>query len=344
MVTGKRNASHQGVSMSQKQCVLSIIVASLILAAGWTAQAAEPPLQLVVSVPGPRSLSYLPIDLISKIGADQAEGAKVTVRYLSGGGVVYKELMSRNTDFGAAGTPAAMSLKINGGSVVAIAPLSSDVPVFILMVRADLKNKVKTIADLKGRVIGIYTSSLSSKTVSQQLAEMVLKAYGVSPELVRYVSAEHSYDSLATLFKSRTVDAVMGSEPFASRLLAEKKVFFLMNLADREAAEKIPGAGFLHAVVATREEVIEREPKKVEAMVKIIKRTLQWVSKATPEQIVDVDIQIRREALAASDLEKIPEHVQSGWPIFQTADPGDRAVFQRFFAGIITAPLPGGPG
>ncbi len=66
--------------MSQKQRILSIIVASLLLAVGWTAQAAEPPQQIVVSVPGPRSLSYLPIDLISKIGADKAEGAVVTVR------------------------------------------------------------------------------------------------------------------------------------------------------------------------------------------------------------------------------------------------------------------------
>lgn len=273
--------------MSQKQRILSIIVASLLLAVGWTAQAAEPPQQIVVSVPGPRSLSYLPIDLISKIGADKAEGAVVTVRDSSGGGVVYKELMSRNTDFGVAGTPAAMSLKNNGGSIVVIAPLSGTVPIFILMVRADLKDKVKTIADLKGRVIGIYTSSLSSKTVSQQLTEMALKANGVSPELVRYVSAEHSYELLSALFKSHTVDAVMGSEPFASRLLAEKEVFFLMNLADPSTAKKIPDAGFLHAVVATRGEVVQREPKKVEAMVKIVKRTLEWMSKATPEQIVD---------------------------------------------------------
>lgn len=273
--------------MRLRQSILMISVALLLQVITGAARAAEPPMRIVVSVPGPRSLSYLPIDLIPKIGADKAEGASVTVRYLSGGGIVYKELMSRNADFGVAGTPAAMSLKNNGGSVVAIAPLSGDVPIFILMVRADLKAKVKTIADLKGRVIGIYTSSLSSKTVSQQLTEMVLRANGVSPELVRYVSAEHSYDSLSALFKSHTVDAVMGSEPFASRLLAEKEVYFLMNLADPSTAKKIPDAGFLHAVVATRGEVVEREPKKVEVMVKIVKRALEWMSKATPEQIVE---------------------------------------------------------
>jgi len=272
--------------MSLKQRVWSIAVASLILGNGWTAQAAEPPLPIVVSVPGPRNLTYLPIDLISKIGADQAEGARVAVRYFGGGGVALKELMSRNSDFAVAGMPAAMSLKTNGGSVVVIAAVN-DAPLFVLMVRAELKDKVKTVADLKGRVIGVNTSSLSSKTTSQQLAELVMKTHGVPSDLVRYVPAGQSWDAQYTLLKSRMADAVMGDEPFASRLLAEKEVFFLLNLADPEAAKKIPGGGFLHAALETRAEVIQREPAKVEKMVNIIRRTLQWVSKATPEQIVD---------------------------------------------------------
>lgn len=270
--------------LTKRVVILSLL--SLVLGTGRSALAAEPPMRIVVSVPGPRNLTYLPIDLISKINADQAEGAAVTVRHFGGGGVALKELMSRNADFAVAGMPAAMSLKSNGGGVVVIAAVN-DAPLFVLMVRADLRNKVRSVVDLKGRVIGVNTSSLSSKTTSQQLAELVMKTHGVSPDLVRYVPAGQSWDAQYTLLKSRTADAVMGDEPFASRLLAANEVFFLVNLADPEAVKKIPGGGFLHAALETRAEVIEREPAKVETMVKIIRRTLQWVAKATPEQIVD---------------------------------------------------------
>lgn len=295
--------------MSLKSILWITAVAALTL--GLAEQApgkGEEYMEIVVSVPGPRNLTYLPVDLIAKIGADKAEGAAVKVNYFGGGGIALQELMTRNSDFAVAGLPAAMSQRANGKGVVALAAVSN-APLFILMVRADLAGKVKTVSDLKGKVLGVNTSSLSSKTTSQQLAELVLKTHGVSPEAVRFIPAGQSWDSQMTMLKSRMADAVMGDEPFASRLLAEKEVFFLVNLADPEAAQGIPGAGFLHAALETRADVVEKEPAKAEKMVAIIRRTLQWIANATPEQVVnalDSDDPEEKRWLLAS-LKKYPK-------------------------------------
>lgn len=242
--------------------------------------------RITISVPGPRNISYLPIDLIPRIGADKAEGVEIQLLHTGGGGVALANLMDRNADFAVAGMPAAMSLRANGGAVMVIAAVN-DAPLFILMVRADLKDQVKRVADLKGRVIGVNTSSLSSKTTSQQLAELVLKADGVSPDMVRVMPAGQSWLEQSSLLESKTADAIMGDEPFASRLQVENKVFFLANLADPKTSEKIPGANFLHAALETREDVIAKDPQRVEKVVKILRRTLEWVATHTPEQIVD---------------------------------------------------------
>lgn len=248
-------------------------------------RAAEPLLKIVVSVPGPRNLSYLPIDLIPKLGADRAEGVALRILHTGGGAVAMQHLMSRNSDFSVAGLPAAMSLRANGGKVVAIAAVD-DLPSFVLMVRSGLKGEVKRIADLKGRVIGVNTSSISSKTTSQQLAELLLRSDGVSPDGVRIIPAGQSWVEQSSLLISGDADAVMGDEPFASRLLAERRVFFLANLSEPATTSRIPGAGFLHAAVETRQEILEAEPAKVEKMVRILRRTLQWMATHTPEQIV----------------------------------------------------------
>lgn len=295
--------------MSLKSILLSVVVASLTLGSAARALGKdEDNMAIVVSVPGPRNLTYLPIDLITKIGADKAEGAAVKVNYFGGGGIALQELMTRNADFAVAGLPAAMSQRANGNAVVALAAVSG-APLFVLMVRADLAGKVKTVADLKGKVLGVNTSSLSSKTTSQQLAEIVLKTHGVSLDTVRFIPAGQSWESQTTMLKSRMADAVMGDEPFASRLLADKEVFFLVNLADPESAQGIPGAGFLHAALETRADVVEKEPAKAEKMVKIIRRTLQWIAKATPEQIVNAldsgDAEEKRWLLAS--LKKYPK-------------------------------------
>ena len=247
---------------------------------------APQPTRLVVSYPGPLNISYLPLDLAPKIGADRAEGARLQALHTGGGGVALANLMNRNADFAVAGLPAAMSLRANGGRVVVVAPVN-DAPLFILMVRADLNNQVRRVADLKGRVVGVNTSSLTSKTTSQQLAELLLAADGVRPDQVRIVPAGQSWREQSTLLTGRVADAIMGDEPFASRLKAEGKVFFLANLADEATTAKIPGANFLHAALETREDMLREHPEEVARMTRILKRTLAWMARATPTQIVD---------------------------------------------------------
>lgn len=268
---------------------------SILLLVLNAAALAEQPVRLVVSHPGPRNISYLPLDLAPLIGADRAEGATLVNLPTGGGAVALANLLNRNADFAVAGLPAAMSQRASGGKVVAIAPVD-DAPLFILMVRSDLKGKVKRIADLKGRVIGVNTSSLTSKTTSQQLVELLLRADGVKPDEVRIVPAGQSWRDQSAMMEGRIADAIMGDEPFASRLKAEGKVFFLANLADPATTRRIPGANFLHAALETREDMVAEHPGEVDRMVRILRRTLAWMAKHSPEQIVD--------ALGVSDAEE----------------------------------------
>ncbi len=271
--------------MKKKNAKLWQVLVGLLLGLLAARAVAETPMRIVVSVPGPRNISYLPIDLIRKIGADRAEGAEVHLRQVGGGAVALQEMMIRNSDFTVAGLPAAMSLRANGAKVVTLAAVN-DLPLFVLMVRSDLRGKVKRVADLKGRTVGVNTSSLNSKTTSQQLAELVLRNAGVPMDGVRIIAAGQSWDEQSSLLKSRAADAIMGDEPFASRLRDEGAVFFLANLADPRTTASIPGAGFLHAALEAREDLVDQEPKKVERMVRILRRTLEWMARHTPEEIV----------------------------------------------------------
>jgi NitT/TauT family transport system substrate-binding protein len=249
------------IQMLVKRLIATVFCLALMFSTALVARAGDKPMEIVVSAPGPRNLTYLPVDLISKIGADRAEGAVVTVRHFGGGGVALQDLMSRNADFAVAGLPAALSLRAHDNKVVVLAPVSG-APLFVLMVRSGLRQQVRTVADLKGRVIGVNTSSLSSKTTSQQLAELILKKHGISSDMVRMVPAGQSWESQSSVLASGVADAVMGDEPFASRLKAGNKVFFLVNLADKIDALSIPGGGFLHAALETRADLLEQDPRK----------------------------------------------------------------------------------
>ncbi|MBF0309315.1 MAG: ABC transporter substrate-binding protein [Magnetococcales bacterium] len=263
------------------------VVCGLVLLLAFSAGAEEASLlRITVSVPGPRNISYLPVDLIPLIGADKAEGARVQLLHQGGGGQALKQLAQRNSDFAVAGVPAHLSMVANGGEVVTLAAVD-DAPLFVLMVRSALREKITKVGDLKGRIIGVNTSSLTSKTTSQQLAELILRQNGVMPEEFRILSAGQSWEDQSTLIQTGGVDAIMGDEPFASRLLQKGEVFFLINLADRQQAKGIPGGRFLHAALATRPDVLRHSPELAARMVAIMKRSLAWVASHSPEQIVD---------------------------------------------------------
>ena len=307
--------------------VSTLFIFSLILISS-TANA-QPLEKIVISAPGPRNISYLPIDMIPAIGADKEEGVALQILHTGGGAVALNNLVTRNADFAVAGFPAAMSLSVNGGDVIGIAPVD-DAPLFVLMVRSGLKGKVKRIADLRGKVIGVNTSTKNSKTTSQQLAELLLKSDGVDLDSVRIVPAGQSWIEQSSLMISGTADAVMGDEPFASRLAADGKVFFLANLSDPATTKKISGANFLHATLETRSDIIRDEPLKAEKMVRMMVKSLQWIAKHTPEDIVDKlkvsDVEERNSLLLA--LRKYP-HAFSRDGKFSSSQLKETEVFFR---------------
>jgi NitT/TauT family transport system substrate-binding protein len=244
-------------------------------------------MQLSVSVPGPGAASYLPVALISRIGADRAEGAQVRVQYVAGGGPAAQEMLSNNTEFAVFGLSAAMTSRLKDQRIVALAAIN-DLPLYVLLVRSGLQGKVKTVADLKGRVIGVHSFSVTTKTNSHIVMELLLRNAGVSPDSVRFVSVGQRWSSEAAMLADGTADAVMGDEPHASRMVADKVAFQLVHLGDPKTAAAIPGGSFLRGALFGRQDRIEQDPKKAETMVRIIRRTLEWIASHTPEEVIDM--------------------------------------------------------
>lgn len=243
------------------------------------------PIQIVISVPGPNAASYYPVELISKIGADKDEGAEVRVVFAPGGPAALDDMLLNNADFAVVGLPAAMSVRLKEKRVVALAAIN-DLPLYALLVRQDLKSRVKTIADLKGKTIGLHSNSTASKSTSQQVLELMFRRGGVPAGSYRVVGIGRRWESESLMLKSGMVDAVIADEPHASHMVANKVAFPLVHLGDPQMVRQFSGAGFLRGALIGRSDKVEKEPLKTEVMVRIIKRTLKWVATHTPEEFV----------------------------------------------------------
>ena len=284
---------------------------------------------VTISLPGPGAVAYLPIDLIPLIGADKDEGQSVRLQHVSGGGIALGNLSKRNVDFAVVGLPAFMSQRSKDIKVVGLAA-ASDLPLLVLLVRADLKKKIKSVADLKGRTVGVTTSSLTSKTAGQQLTELVLRNAGLALEDVRLVAAGQSWEENSNLLQTKGFDAIMTDATFASRMLAEGTMFTLLNLGDPVSASKIPGGRYLHATLGTREELLHQQPQLAEKMVRILQRSLAWIASHSPEQIVEkLNISDDQERKALLSTLKAYPHMFSRDGKFSASQLKETEVFFR---------------
>jgi len=248
--------------------------------------AAATPGRAIISVPGPGNLLYLPIPLARKIGADRAEGLELDIRYTGGGPQAIRAMLERNSDFAAAGLSALALQKLNGQPVVCVAPMTR-VPAYTLLVRADLRGKVRQVADLKGRVVGVKGHVPGGRSTSQLFAEHLLARAGVKPDQVNYVSVGQSYDSQHAALRSGSVDAIVGDEPFVTRLVRQRVAYALADFHDPQTTRKQLGGLFLNGMLATREDMMAVRPELVEKMVRTIKRTLVWIAAHKAEDMVE---------------------------------------------------------
>jgi NitT/TauT family transport system substrate-binding protein len=309
-------------------------LAGLAAPVGWLGSPAfaQTRQRVAIAVPGPGNLLFLPITLATKIGADRAEGIELDVRYFGGGPQAYRDMLERSTDFAAGGLAALALQRLNGKPVVSIAP-TTRVPAYTLLVRSTLKGRVKSIKDLAGKVVGVKGHVPGGRSTSQLFTEFVI---GPGVDLVNYVSIGQNYDNQYAALASGSVDAIMGDEPFATRLIKEKVGFALADYHDLETTRKLLGGLFLNGNIATREDVIASRPEVVEKVVKTMTRTLVWIDKHTAKEMVDaLAIEDAQERNALLEVLKVQKRVYSPDGKISTAQV---ASVTRFLRATETTP------
>lgn len=296
--------------------------------------AAETP-RATMAVPGPGNLLFLPITLAARIGADRQEGIAFDIRYVGGGPQAFKDMHDRNVDFAAGGLSAVALQRLGGYPIVSIVP-TTRVPAYTLLVRMNLKDRVRTIADLAGRVVGVKGHTRGGRSTSQLFTEFVLARAGVSADRVNYVSVGQAYDSQHAALASGAVDAIMGDEPFATRLAKTRVAYVLGDYHDLATVRQLLGGLFLNGQVATRPDLIDRRPEVVGRVVRALKSTLAWIDGHSAREMVgSLGFSDAEERNALLDALSARKDVYSPDGRFSA---GQIATVERFFRATEKSP------
>jgi NitT/TauT family transport system substrate-binding protein len=258
--------------------VAAVLLAALSLAGPARAQALERK-DVRLGVGGASALYYLPLALTDKLGFFKAQGLNVEIDDFKGGSQSLAALVGGSVDVVAGAYERTLRMQAKGQDIVAVIELGR-YPGIILALRKDRTDKIKSLADLKGAKIGVTAPGSSTNMIAQFL----MIKNGLKADDAAFVGVGAS--AVAAIEKGE-IDAIANVDPVIAKLEASGKVVVMADTRTTEGSDKVFGGTMSAAVVYLKRDFLLANPNTVQALVNAFYRTLQWMQKASPEQIAD---------------------------------------------------------
>jgi NitT/TauT family transport system substrate-binding protein len=195
------------------------------------------------------------------------------------GGKSIAALIGGSADFAANALEHAIKAKVQGKDLVYVFS-STRLPGFGLLVAASQKGEIKSVADLRGKPVGVSGIGVASHV----LLDYMLKRNGVDPKDVKVIAVGLS--TLPPALEGGRIVAGMAGEPFFSRLVARGSAFSLGNMSSLKETQAILGGEYAFSGAITRPDVIARRPQVVQKVVTALVKASYFIQTKTPEEIV----------------------------------------------------------
>jgi NitT/TauT family transport system substrate-binding protein len=246
-------------------------------------------------------ITWLPLHLAEALGYYRDEGVALTVSDVAGLSKGMEALLGGSADVAGSTTMLVVQLAAEGRTVRSFLTFYTS-PNYALVVAPSAAAQIRTVADLKGRRVGI--SSPGSPT--QLLMNYSLVSHGLSPEDVSTVSISTGAASVAAIERGQ-VDAaalvgsaitVLEKRYPASRILADTR-----TPAGTQAAfgsSTLPSASLV-----TTEDWLKTSNDTARRLTRATLKAMQWMSSHSAEEARTYLPEALRMPDAEGDLEAI---------------------------------------
>ena len=261
----------------------STLLLVLLLGAGSNTFAQTPEKTKVsIAVGGKNLLYYLPLTIAEQLGYFKDEGLQVEISDFSGGAKALQALIGGSADVTSGAYEHTIDMQAKGQMITAFV-LQGRAPQIVMGFSTKTMPNYKSIADLKGKKIGVTAPGSSTNMV----ANFVLAKAGLKPNDVSFVGVGTSAGALAAM-RSGQIDAISNLEPVVTMLLQKNDIKPIVDTRTMKDTLDLFGGPMPAATLYTTEAFIKKNPNTVQALTNAMVRALKWLQKAGPGDIIKV--------------------------------------------------------
>ncbi|MEZ5608483.1 MAG: ABC transporter substrate-binding protein [Burkholderiaceae bacterium] len=259
---------------------LALAPAALAFPRVW-AQAGKPEKsKLVIAVGGKNLFYYLPLTIAEQLGYFKSEGLQVEIPDFAGGSKALQALVGGSADVVSGAYEHTINMQAKNQSIESFV-LQGRAPQIVLAVSTKTMPGYKTIADLKGKKIGVTAPGSSTA----MMASYVLAKAGLKPTDVSFIGVGASSGAI-TAVKSGQVDAIANLDPVITMLQRDKLIKVVADTRTLKDTQAVYGGPMPAAVLYTHTKFIKENPNTTQALANAMVHALRWLTKAGPSDIV----------------------------------------------------------
>jgi NitT/TauT family transport system substrate-binding protein len=154
----------------------------------------------------------------------------------------------------------------------------------VLIVRKSLEGTIRTVADLKDRVIGVSAPGASTQNFVAGLMERA----GVPWKSATYVSIGTGTSAVAAMRTGRTVDALVNLDPAITELVNHGEATILADSRTLEGSQAAFGGEYLSDCLGVKTDFLKANPNTAQAIANATVRAMQWLKTASVDDIMKV--------------------------------------------------------
>ncbi len=244
-----------------------------------TAQAIEKT-KITLAVGGKNLLYYLPLTIAEQLGYFKAEGLDVTIVDFAGGAKALQAVVGGSADVVSGAFEHTINMQFKGQPMRAFV-LQGATPQIVLGINPKTMPNFKTIADLKGKKVGVSAPGSSTNV----MVNFLLAKAGLKPGDVSIVGVGTGNGAVAAM-RSGQIDALSNLDPVITLLQRSGDLKIVSDTRVPAESEKVFGGPMPAGCLYAPQPFIDKNPNTVQALTNAMVRANKWIQNAGATDII----------------------------------------------------------
>ncbi len=235
---------------------------------------------LTVAVGGKNLFYYLPLTIAERLNYFKDEGLDVEIPDFAGGSKALQALIGGSADVVSGAYEHTINMQAKNQHIQEFV-LQGRAPQIVLGVSTRTMPNYKSLADLKGKKIGVSAPGSSTS----MMATYVLAKAGLKASDVSFVGVGTSSGAL-TAVKSGQVDAIANLDPVITMLQRDDAIKVVSDTRTLKETQSVYGGPMPAACLYAPAKFLSENPNTAQALANAMVRALRWLQKAGPSDLV----------------------------------------------------------